>query len=102
MLSDEIKGVNSYTAWSSDSKTFFYTGKDEETLRSDRIFRHNIGDDQRDDEIVYEKRMKHFQPMFIHQNQGNIFLLDLRALYLVNIDTYQVILQIKNLKSYGT
>ena len=27
MLSDEIKGVNSYTAWSSDSKTFFYRGK---------------------------------------------------------------------------
>ena len=60
MLSDEIKGVNSYTAWSSDSKTFFYTGKDEETLRSDRIFRHNIGDDQRDDEIVYEEKDETF------------------------------------------
>ena len=27
MLSDQIKGVNSYVTWSSDSKTFFYTGQ---------------------------------------------------------------------------
>ena len=60
MLSDQIKGVNSYVTWSSDSKTFFYTGKDKETLRSDKIFKHNLGDNQSDDKLVYEEEDETF------------------------------------------
>ena len=60
MLSDQIKGVNSYVTWSSDSNTFFYTGKDKETLRSDKIFKHNIGEDQTDDKLVYEEKDETF------------------------------------------
>ena len=60
MLSDQIRGVNSYVTWSSDSKTFFYTGKDKETLRSDKIFKHNLGDNQSDDKLVYEEEDETF------------------------------------------
>ena len=60
MLSDQIKGVNSYVTWSSDSNTFFYTGKDKETLRSDKIFKHNIGEDQTDDKLIYEEKDETF------------------------------------------
>ena len=49
MYPDKIDGVNSYTTWAADSKTMFYTGKDEQTLRSDKIFRHNLGENQDDD-----------------------------------------------------
>ena len=60
MLSDQIKGVNSYVTWSSDSNTFFYTGKDKETLRSDKIFKHNIGEDQTNDKLIYEEKDETF------------------------------------------
>ena len=55
MYSDKIDGVNSYTAWAADSKTLFYTGKDKQTLRSDKIFRHILGENQDDDTLVYEE-----------------------------------------------
>ena len=42
MYSDNIVGVNSYAAWADDSETIFYTGKDSQTLRSDKIYRHKL------------------------------------------------------------
>lgn len=55
LLKDKIKGVNSYATWAADNETIFYTGKDQKTLRSDKIFRHKIGDEQGDDTLVYEE-----------------------------------------------
>ena len=56
MYSDNIDGVNSYATWASDSETIFYTGKDAQTLRSDKIFRHKLGNDQEDDVLVFEEK----------------------------------------------
>jgi len=55
LLKDKIKGVNSYATWATDSETIFYTGKDQQTLRSDKIYRHKIGNDQDDDTLIYEE-----------------------------------------------
>jgi oligopeptidase B len=60
MLKDEIHGVSSYAAWAADSKTFFYTSKDEETLRTDKIYRHKIGSTQVDDVMVFEEKDETF------------------------------------------
>ena len=60
MYPDKIHGVNSYTTWASDSKTMFYTGKDKQTLRSDKIFRHTLGESQDDDTLVYEEKDETF------------------------------------------
>ena len=38
----------------------FYTGKDEQTLRSDKIFRHTLGESQDDDTLVYEEKDETF------------------------------------------
>ena len=42
--------------WASDSKTFFYTQKDEETLRSTKIFRHVLGTPASEDVLVFEEK----------------------------------------------
>ncbi|RPH02327.1 MAG: oligopeptidase B, partial [Candidatus Pelagibacter sp. TMED153] len=55
MFPDNIDGVNSYATWAADSNTFFYTGKDTQTLRSDKIFRHSLGDNQEDDDMIYNE-----------------------------------------------
>lgn len=39
--------------WGNDSKTLFYTRKDEKTLRADRIYRHTLGADPSQDKLVY-------------------------------------------------
>ncbi|HEX9979215.1 MAG TPA: S9 family peptidase [Flavobacterium sp.] len=54
ILSDEIPGTTGNTVWANDSHTIFYTKQDETTLRSDRIFRHEMG--AADDVLVYHEQ----------------------------------------------
>lgn len=42
--------------WANDSKTLFYTKQDPVTLRSDRIYRHQLGQDQNKDKLVYQEK----------------------------------------------
>lgn len=51
-----IKNTTGGGVWASDSKTFFYTQKDEETLRSNKIFRHTLGTDATEDVCVFEEK----------------------------------------------
>ena len=46
---DEHRGA---IAWANDNKTLFYVGKDEVTLRNDRVFRHVLGGAH---ELVYRE-----------------------------------------------
>lgn len=55
-----VPNTEGYVAWANDNKTFFYTMKDSITLRSDRIFRHHLGTDPADDEIVYTEKDETF------------------------------------------
>ena len=50
-LKDKIEGVSPYATWSSDSMYIFYTSKDSQTLRNDKIFRHQVGKNQKNEEI---------------------------------------------------
>jgi oligopeptidase B len=44
MLPDTASNVAPVVAWANDNKTLFYVGKDATTLRTDRVFRHALGD----------------------------------------------------------
>ena len=74
MLTDEIKGVSSYATWAADSKTMFYTAKNEETLRTDRIFRHELGQDQDDDILVFEEEDETFYT-FVYPSKSRKFIM---------------------------
>jgi len=50
-----IPNTEGYVAWANDNKTVFYSKKDEETLRPDRIYRHTIGGDPASDLLVYHE-----------------------------------------------
>nr|WP_097442577.1 S9 family peptidase [Sediminicola luteus] len=55
ILEDRIENTTGSTAWASDNKTFFYTKKDPVTLRADKIYRHVLGTDPKDDVLVFEE-----------------------------------------------
>src|SRR6056297_1119607 len=42
LLSENIPVTNGSVAWANNNKTFFYTRKDDVTLRSNKIFRHTL------------------------------------------------------------
>ncbi|MFL2575862.1 MAG: S9 family peptidase [Flavobacteriaceae bacterium] len=74
MLEDEIHGVSSYAAWAADSKTFFYTSKDEETLRTDKIYRHKIGNSRKDDVLVFEEKDETFYT-FVYPSKSREYIM---------------------------
>ena len=55
MLEDQIPLTTGGSSWASDSRTLFYTQKDEETLRSKAVLRHVRGEDASGDVQVYEE-----------------------------------------------
>lgn len=56
ILEDEIPNTSGGFAWALDGKTIFYTQKDEQTLRSNKVFKHVLGTDTSEDvEIFCEK-----------------------------------------------
>jgi len=53
MLPDRIENATGRVTWAADSETCFYTGKNYETLRSERIMRHKLGTAADSDVEVY-------------------------------------------------
>jgi oligopeptidase B len=52
---DELPVTTGSVAWANDNKTFFYTKKNPETLRSIKIFKHVLNDDYSDDKEIYHE-----------------------------------------------
>jgi len=50
-----IKNTNGGSAWTADSKHFFYVKKNPKTLRTEKIYRHNINDRKKDVLVYHEK-----------------------------------------------
>lgn len=55
-LKDKIENTTGGITWANDNKTIFYTKKDPVTLRSYRIYSHEIGTDQSQDKLVFEEK----------------------------------------------
>ena len=55
LLTDSIANTTGGVVWANDSKTVFYITKDEQTLRSNRLFRHRLGTPIRNDQLCYNE-----------------------------------------------
>ncbi len=49
----KIENTTGGATWANDNKTIFYSKKDEVTLRSDKIYKHKLATDSKDDKLVY-------------------------------------------------
>ncbi len=56
VLPDLIENTTGGAVWANDNKTVFYTRQDTVTLRSDKVFRHKIGNDPEKDVLVYDEK----------------------------------------------
>ncbi len=48
-----IKNTTGGATWANDNKTLFYTSKNEQTLRSDKIYKHKLGDEVVNDTLIF-------------------------------------------------
>lgn len=60
LLDDEITNTQGGAAWANDNKTVFYTSKNEVTLLSEKIRRHTLGADVKDDKVIYHEKNPSF------------------------------------------
>ncbi len=52
---DRIENTTGSASWANDNKTFFYTKNDEKTLRSDKICKHKLGQNEVEDILIYNE-----------------------------------------------
>lgn len=56
MLDDKLDNTTGGGAWANDNKTFFYTTKNKVSLLPEKIYRHTLGKNSEQDELVYEEK----------------------------------------------
>lgn len=74
LLADKLENTTGGTTWANDNKTVFYTTKDPETLRSNKIFKHVVGTPQSEDVLVYEEKDETFS-CGIYKSKSKKYLL---------------------------
>ncbi len=60
MLPDVIEGISGCPVWANDNKTLFYVKKDPATLRDYQVWRHELGQPQASDVLVFEESDEEF------------------------------------------
>lgn len=60
-LNDKLSNTTGRAVWANDNKTVFYTTKDPETLRENKIYKHLLGTDQAKDVLVFEEKDETFR-----------------------------------------
>jgi oligopeptidase B len=60
ILPVKLENTTGGATWASDNKTLFYSRKDEQTLRADKIFKHKVGTEASADTLVYFEKDETF------------------------------------------
>ena len=60
IFTDKIENTTGGSVWANDNKTLFYTQKDPVTLRSDKIYKHKLGAEASNDELVFHEKDETF------------------------------------------
>ncbi|GAA4272252.1 S9 family peptidase [Aquimarina gracilis] len=70
---ESIETTTGGSTWAADSKTLFYTQKDEETLRSNKIYRHTLNTSVSEDVLIYDEKDDTFYT-FVYKTKSKKFL----------------------------
>jgi len=73
ILDQSIALTTGRATWANDNKTLFYTRKDEETLRSNKIYRHALGTDPKNDVLIYTEEDETFGT-YIYKTKSRKYL----------------------------
>jgi len=73
ILPVKIENTTGGSTWASDNKTLFYTRKDPQTLRSDKVYRHTLGTDIAKDALVFHEKDDTFYT-FVYKEKSKKYL----------------------------
>ena len=71
---EAIPRTTAGSEWANDNQTLFFTGKDPVTLRSDKIYRHKLGDDPTNPTLVYTEDDDTFYT-YVYKSKSDNYLM---------------------------
>ncbi len=73
ILPVKLENTTGGSTWAGDNKTLFYTRKDAQTLRSDKIYKHTLGTDASTDTMVFHEKDDTFNT-FVYKEKSKKYL----------------------------
>ncbi|KGO95802.1 protease 2 [Flavobacterium enshiense DK69] len=73
ILPVKLEKTTGGSTWAADNKTLFYTRKDSVTLRSDKIYKHKLGSEANEDQVVFYEKDDTFST-FIYKEKSKKYL----------------------------
>ncbi|MFD1292474.1 S9 family peptidase [Lutibacter holmesii] len=70
---EKIENTTGSASWASDNKTVFYTLKNPETLRSEKIVRHILGTNPSEDVVVFDEKDEAFS-VYVYRSKSEKFI----------------------------
>lgn len=70
---ERIQNTTGGATWAADNKTLFYANKDPQTLRSEKIYKHKLGDDVANDKVVFHEEDDTFIT-FVYKTKSRKYL----------------------------
>lgn len=71
-LKDEIKDTEGDVVWGNNNQFFYYIKKDPQTLLGYQVYRHVLGTEQSQDELVYEEQNKAYYTYISKSKDGQL------------------------------
>ena len=73
ILPIKLENTTGGSTWAGDNKTLFYTRKDAQTLRSDKVYKHTLGTDASADTMVFHEKDDTFST-FVYKEKSKKYL----------------------------
>ena len=73
ILPVKLENTTGGSTWAGDNKTLFYTRKDAQTLRSDKVYKHTLGTDASADTMVFHEKDDTFST-FVYKEKSKKYL----------------------------
>ena len=70
----KIENTTGVSTWANDNKTLFYTRKDPQTLRSDKVYKHFLEDNPEKDKLVYHEKDEAFNA-FVYKSKSETYII---------------------------
>jgi oligopeptidase B len=74
IFEDLLENTTGTAVWAADNKTLFYTRKDPETLRSDRVYKHVLGTEASADKLVFEETDETFNA-YVYKSKSRKYII---------------------------
>ncbi|WGD34416.1 S9 family peptidase [Olleya sp. YS] len=70
---DKIENTSGSSTWANDNKTLFYSKKDKVTLRSDKIYKHQLNTNEKEDVLVFHEKDETFNT-YVYKSKSKKYL----------------------------